>query len=102
MSLLTIGAYLRLSHKKMKETQLGLKGRLKIKKKIICATLNKNITLCYTRIIYCDQSIFMYQGQQNTLYPKSGRFYENNFLELLTPWFTVYDKGKVFICGYRC
>ena len=29
----------------------------------------------------CKNNQFMHQRQQNTLYPKGGRFSENNFLE---------------------
>ena len=40
----------------------------------------------------------MYQRQQNTLYPKGGRFCENNFLKLLIGSHPIIE-GRSLICG---
>ena len=47
---------------------------------------------------YSGVCVCVYQWQQNTLYPKDGRFCENNFLKLLIGSQPIIE-GRSLICG---
>ena len=46
----------------------------------------------------CTVGCTRYQWQQNTLYPKSGRFCETNFLKILIGSQPIIE-GRSLICG---
>ena len=69
-------------------------------KKTSCELKKSTILSKFTLIDFSRQGkvMLMYQQQQNNLYPKGGRFCENNFWKFLIDSQSIIE-GRYLICG---